>query len=107
MFPSLSTCVKHVGNGRSTFISALGLLCRLRQNDLLKLLFKRRATIPDSVAENALTLPLEIGRFRMKQSDMPAKPLIQCSKQLFFQRQALIIQYPICGLRPLVQGFLN
>ena len=38
---------------------------------------------------------------------MPAKPLIQCLKQLFFERQALITQYPICGMQPMVQGFLN
>jgi len=38
---------------------------------------------------------------------MPSKPLIQCLEQLFFERQAVIIQYPNCGLPPIVQGFLN
>ena len=66
MFPGLSTCAKHVGNGRSTFISALGLPRRLRQNDFLERLLERRAVFFNRVAENALTLPLQIRRLRMK-----------------------------------------
>ena len=66
MFPSLSACAKHVGNGRSTFIRTLGLPRGLRQNDFLERLFKRRAAFSNRVAENALALPLQIRRFRMK-----------------------------------------
>src|SRR5258708_7669783 len=104
MFPVLSTCAKHVGNGRSTSIGALGLSRRPRLNGFLEFLFKRRTTFSDNVTENALTLPRKIGRLRIKEPDMPTKPLIQCFEQLCFERQAVIIQYPIRSLQPIVQG---
>jgi hypothetical protein len=63
------------GNGRSTFISALCLPRRPRQNDFLGFLLKRRATFSNSVAENALTLSHKIRRLRIKESDVPTKPL--------------------------------
>ena len=73
MFPSQSTGTQHVGDGRSTFLRALRLLRRRRQNDFFESLLKCRATLSNSIAENAITLSHKIGRFRMKESDVPAK----------------------------------
>jgi hypothetical protein len=75
MFPSHSTCAKHVGNGRGTFISALCLPRRPRQNDFLEFLLKRRATFSNSVAENALTLSHKIKSRECKPSPIFADGL--------------------------------